>query len=135
MSKFQLLYEYEPSVLLRNYCLFRKARFQCPLFHSQYPLSHFPYPLFLHSKVHLILLQLHLSLHSHHLILGLRFGHVCINAHGCFGICVPHDNLNCFQVYSAQNHPRTERMPQHMTCDRGKGIFSRPSCSASACSS
>ena len=53
MSKFQLLYEYEPSVLLRNYCLFRKARFQCPLFHSQYPLFYLQCPLFLHSKVHL----------------------------------------------------------------------------------
>ena len=31
------------------------------------------------------------------------------------------DNLNCFQVYSAKNHPRTERMPQHMTCDDANG--------------
>ena len=42
-----------PSFLLRNYCLFRKARFQCTLFHSQYPLLYFQYSLFLHSKVHL----------------------------------------------------------------------------------
>ena len=47
---FSIYYEYESSFLLRNYCLSRKARFQCPLFHSQYPLSHFPYPLFFIQK-------------------------------------------------------------------------------------